>query len=164
MNPLFAGQLGGQQLDTYEDLRDFFERSGSPFWLQEWDWQVFDPDVHQQFVLKIDTPEDLTITHVFATGRMPAPDHRPNDFAIEIWKRGAELPALAEYDETLDKWLGPVYRNRPILAGQRFFWDSWQTGTPKDIAMPRGSLYYLTVRPRAKIEVKAQIGGFKSPT
>jgi hypothetical protein len=65
-----SGQLGGI-LDTFTDLRDFFERSGAPFWLQDCDYQLFDPDVKQEHQVRIHTREDRTITHLFAQGRMP---------------------------------------------------------------------------------------------
>jgi hypothetical protein len=67
-----------------------------------------------------------------------------------------------QIDEWPSQWYGVLYVNRPIGVNQRFFWDSWEKQPPKDIAMPANSNFYLLVRPRARMEVKLQVGGFKT--
>jgi len=163
MNGIQLGNCG----DTFNDAHDYFERSGSAYWLQMWQ-QTFDPDVHQLYSLPIDVPEPRTIMLIYALGNVREEGSgasgesfrdRQASYCLQIWKRGDYAPRIGETDTFLSKpeTYGPVEFNRRIAAKQRLWYD---TNVTKDILMKPGEGHVLSIQPHTALDLVIQIGGF----
>lgn len=160
MTALNAAQLGGRP-ESFVDLRDFLERSGSPFWMEEFH-HSYDPDARSEFVLPIPTPENRTLMYIWAKGVEDETDTRPPTYSLAIWKRGHPSPAWELVNEYPSASYGVVYQNRPIAVARRFWWDSSANPVAcQDISLDPNAGNVLVVRPMARCQLKIQLGGFK---